>query len=365
MSRPGTAGNLMTVMAVSKVADRMVKRRGTGSMMSSRYHTSRPQAALSLILALALSAALALSVALPVALPTQAQAGGTAQAAALVAPGAPAAICVSAGRKHRRLAARMSRRIAAALRGRSSVVGLAVADTRTGVTCKLHQWRPFHSASIVKVIILGALLRHLMVVHRQLTPEQVTLTTAMITESSNSAATELWDELGRRRLQRFLDLAKMTHTRLGQGGFWGLTWVIAHDELLLLKVIKARNSVLDWPSRVYALSLMARVIPSERWGVTAGAPADMTAHVKNGWLPDPDLWVINSIGVFTGRHRTYRIVVLTRDNPSMTYGVDTIQGVAEVINHQLNPGVTEVIPPSAPYPSWGTPDERILPPARR
>ena len=281
--------------------------------------------------------------------------------AARAVASAPVAICTSATRKHRKVAARMSRGIAAALAGRSSVVGLAVADTRTGVTCKFHQRRHFHSASIVKVVILGALLRHLMVRHRFLSPEQVTLTTEMITESSNAAATRLWDELGRRRLQRFLDLAKMTHTTLGPGGYWGLTRATAHDELLLLKVLKSKDSVLDKPSRRYALSLMARVIPSQRWGVTAGAPDDMTAHLKNGWLPDPVRWVINSIGIFTGHHRNYRIVVLTRDNPDMTYGVDTIQHVAEIINHELNPDATTVTPPSAPYPSWGIPDEQIPP----
>jgi len=333
--------------------------------MGSR-HAMRPVGVLAAGLALCLLAATAAGAATATAAGAGTATVGTRPGRALaVAPravaSAPAAICVSASRKHRKVAGRMSRGIAAALAGRSSIVGLAVADTRTGVTCKFHQGRHFHSASIVKVIILGALLRHLMVRHRALSSEQVTLTTEMITESSNAAATRLWDELGRRRLRRFLNLAKMTHTRLGPGGYWGLTRVTAHDELLLLKVLKSKNSVLDKPSRGYALSLMARVIPAQRWGVTAGAPDDMTAHLKNGWLPDPVRWVINSIGVFTGHHRNYRIAVLTRDNPDMTYGVDTIQGVAEIINHELNPDATAVTPPSAPYPSWGIPDERIPP----
>jgi beta-lactamase class A len=327
--------------------------------MNSR-HTVRPLAALALGLALCLLTATAAGAQAVTAgaRPARAQAlaGARAQASA------PPAICTPTAGRHRKLAARMSRGIAAALQGRSSVVSLAVADTRTGVTCSFHPRRHFHSASIVKVIILGALLRHLMAENRDLSADQVTLTTEMITESSNSAATTLWDELGRRHLQRFLNLAKMTHTTLGTDGFWGLTRVTAHDEMLLLKVLKGTHSILDKPSRSYALSLMANVIASQRWGVTAGAPADMTAHVKNGWLPDPVLWVINSIGVFTGPGRHYRIVVLTRDNPGMTYGVDTVQDVAEVINHDLNPGVTDVVPASAPYPSWGTPDELI--PAR-
>ncbi len=95
-------------------------------------------------------------------------------------------------------------------------------------------------------------------------------------------------------------------------------------------------------------------------GVPAGAPAGVTVHVKNGWLPQPThAWRINSIGSFCGHGRDYMIVVLTWDNPAMTYGVDTVQAVAEVINRDLNPGVTAVIPPSAPYPSWGAPDEQI------
>jgi beta-lactamase class A len=280
-------------------------------------------------------------------------------AVATAQPGAPAVSCVTPFPRHRALAARIARGISAALQGRVSVVALTAADTRTGITCKLHPWWPFDSASIVKVIILGALLHELAAEHRNLTPQQVTLTHQMITESSNAAATALWDEVGMGNLQHFLNLAKMSHTQLGQDGFWGLTQVVAHDELILLRLLTVRNSVLDVPSRAYALKLMAEVIPAQRWGVPAGAPTDVTVHVKNGWLPNPTLWVINSIGAFTGHHRNYRIVVLTRNNPTMTYGVDTVQGVAEVINRDLNPGVTNVIPPSAPYPSWGTPDELI------
>ncbi len=350
-------GNLVTVLAVSQVTYR-TQVQGPGKTMN-RSHAARRLAALALGLALSLVTATAAGAQ---AVTPAAPAAGAQALAGLRPQAASAAICTSASGKHRKLAARMSEGIAAALQGRSSVVSLASADTRTGVTCSLHTRRHFHSASIVKVIILGALLRHLMAENRDLSPDQVTLTTEMITESSNSAATTLWDELGRRHLQRFLNLAKMTRTTLGTDGFWGLTRVTAHDEMLLLKVLKGRHSILDKPSRSYALSLMANVIASQRWGVTAGAPADMTAHVKNGWLPDPVLWVINSIGVFTGPDRHYRIVVLTRDNPNMTYGVDTVQDVAEVINHDLNPGATDVVPASAPYPSWGTPDEQI--PAR-
>jgi hypothetical protein len=105
---------------------------------------------------------------------------------------------------------------------------------------------------------------------------------------------------------------------------------------------------------------MAQVIASQRWGVPAGAPASLTVHMKNGWLPRATHgWRINSIRCFTGPGGGYSIVVLTQDNSTMTYGVRTVEAIARAINHDLNPGATAVIPPSKPFPAWGTPDERI------
>jgi hypothetical protein len=277
----------------------------------------------------------------------------------LTRPAAP--LCISPARKYRKLAARMSRGIARALNGRTSVVGLAVADSRTHVRCQFHQDWQFHSASVVKVLILAALLRELTVTHQPLSRPQGALATAMITESDNAAASTLWQQVGRWRLQHFLDLTEMTHTTLGPGPYWGLTLITAHDELVLLHELKSDQSVLGPRSRSYALSLMARVIAAQRWGVPAGAPRGVQVHVKNGWLPDPVSWVINSIGVFTARHRNYRIAVLTRGNSSMPYGIDTVQGVAEVINRDLNPGTVPANLPAGPYPSWGVPDEPIPP----
>jgi hypothetical protein len=82
---------------------------------------------------------------------------------------------------------------------------------------------------------------------------------------------------------------------------------------------------------------MAEVIPSQRWGVPAGAQAGLTVHVKNGWLPlATHGWRIHSIGGFTGHGGGYSIVVLTQDNPTMPYGIAAIQTIARVINHDLH-----------------------------
>ena len=52
-------------------------------------------------------------------------------------------------------------------------------------------------------------------------------------------------------------------------------------------------------------------------------------------------------------------MVLTQDNPTMTYGIDTVEVIARAINQDLNPATTSRVPSSELSRSWGTPDESI------
>jgi len=264
---------------------------------------------------------------------------GTEGAGALAAPDATvrAGICTSPP-AHRKLAAQLSAGIQGALAGRADDHAVAVYDTVSGVSCYADSDRHFDSASIVKAIILAALLRSHQEMGTPLSSWEQDEATLMITQSDNDAATDLWNEVGMRSLQHFLDLAQMDQTQLGQDGYWGLTQVTAHDEMLLLKLLTRPNSVLTAASRAYQLGLMARVISSQRWGTPAGAPDDVTVHVKNGWLPDGSGWHVNSIGAFTGRDRNYLIAVLTDDNASEQEGIDTIEAVAQAVHRDLNQG---------------------------
>jgi hypothetical protein len=266
---------------------------------------------------------------------------GVAAAGVVIATAVPAAqagslrqetagICASAANPQ--LAARISRGVTAALAGRSSAVGLTASDPAAGLTCALHAGEHFDAASVIKVTIISALLLKEGGVAR-LTKKQRSLAWLMITQSNNDAATALWNDVGMADMQKFLDRADMRHTVLNVA--WGLTQLTAHDELTLLRLLVTPGKVLGNNSRKYVLWLMANVVSYERWGVSAGAPSDVTVHLKNGWLPYPTLWHINSIGAFTGKHIDYQIVVLTSGNPSMQYGIDTVQGAAEVINKDL------------------------------
>jgi beta-lactamase class A len=272
----------------------------------------------------------------------------------------PAGTVTCTSRSHPALAAQLARDIAAARRARGDSVALVVEAPTVGVSCSLSGAAHFDSASVVKVLILGSLLRKALDQHRYLTSTEASLAHAMITQSDNGAASALWNELGHAYINHFRSLAGMVQTTLGPGGYWGLTQITARDETRLLRLLVTQNSVLSNNSRAYALNLMANVVSWQRWGVPAGAPAGVTVHVKNGWLPeDTHGWRIHSIGAFTSRQGWYTIVVLTQDNPTMSYGVTTIENIARVIHRDLNPGAAVAVRPSVPSPSWGVPDEQL------
>src|SRR5258708_21655843 len=227
--------------------------------------------------------------------------------------------CVSRSSEYAPLAKQMAAKITQSLLSSQSAVGLNLTDSKTGVTCWYHSTRHFYAASVVKVTILGALVRKAQEQHRYLSSTEANDARLMITRSDNASATALWNDVGYHFMQHFLNLAGMRQTLLSHA--WGLTLITAHDEMLLLGLLSAKNTVLENPSRSYALNLMASVIASQRWGVPAGAPASVTVHVKNGRLPYPgSIWEINSIGTFTTPRPSYMLVVGTYRNPSMAHG---------------------------------------------
>jgi beta-lactamase class A len=310
------------------------------------------------------SAALALAVT-SLAATAALTAGGPARASATpTATAAVSSAICTAPAKYAPLATRLSKDIAAATRGRSGSIAIRVEDVRTGVECRYNEGRRSHSASVVKATILAALLYWRQRTHTSLTSTEKHEATLMIEYSDNDAATYLWNDVGHARLNQFIKAATMTETELNPGGYWGLSEITARDELQLTRLLTEHNSVLTDSSRAYELNLMNHVVSYERWGVPAGAPSGLTVYVKNGWLNDPVLWVINSIGAIEGHGRDYKMAILTYGNPSEQYGINTVQAIAEAANRDLNAGLpaagTPLAPTTLPRSLQGRPDE-VLP----
>ncbi|MGR8010458.1 serine hydrolase [Streptomyces hypolithicus] len=248
---------------------------------------------------------------------------------------APALMCTSAKAG---LAAKLTKDIDAALRGRQSTTAIALHDRATKTTCTLHATQKFDSASVIKVTVLAALLREADKTNRHLTSREAALATDMITKSDNDATSALWRRLGTTKIRGFLRAAGMTQTTPRTGGSWGLTQITAADQQRLLALLTTKNAVLSDNARAYTLRLIGKVVPSQRWGTPAGAPASATVQVKNGWLGRATHgWRVHSIGAFTGRGHDYRMTVLTHGNRTMDDGVNTIQAVSRAIHKNLNP----------------------------
>lgn len=117
----------------------------------------------------------------------------------------------------------------------------------------------------------------------------------------------------------------------------GLTQITAGDQVKLLRLLTSDNHVLGERARAYALRLMNRVVPDQRWGTPAGAPGTATVHVKNGWLQrSANGWRVNSVGVFTGGGHDYGMAVLSHGSRTMEDGVTTVERAARAVNRDLN-----------------------------
>jgi len=231
------------------------------------------------------------------------------------------------------------------LAGRAGVVAAAVYDLSTRQLWATGPGTPQAEASVVKVDILETLLT-------QQGPDGLSgadqgLAQSMIEDSDNDAATDLWDAVGGASGIRSYDaragLADTTPSPCVEcAGFawpgWGLTTTTPADQIALLRQIAVPGGLLSAAQRGYAAQLMENVTPSQRWGVCAGVPAQVTVALKNGWLPLDEAgtdWQINSVGWVSGLGRDYLIAVLSTANPTEQYGIDTIDWLSAAVWNRL------------------------------
>ena len=186
--------------------------------------------------------------------------------------GVPRVTC-TAPAAYRAFAAQLSAGIKVALRGRAGHQAVTVHDQVTGVSCQADARRQFDSASIVKAIILAALLRWHQETGTPLSAWEKGEATLMITRSDNDAATDLWHWVGRSRLQRFLRLAAMNETELGPGRPLGADpGHRARRDAAAGPARRGRTPCCPPRHARISSGLMAEVIPGQRWGTPAGAP---------------------------------------------------------------------------------------------
>jgi hypothetical protein len=186
----------------------------------------------------------------------------------------------------------------------------------------------FVTASIVKVDILATLLYQLQQQNGQMSPDEQALATTMIENSNNDAASALYDDDGE---SSGIDTANkafgLTETTVGTDGYWGLTTTTPDDQVRLLRQVFTSQTILTPASQAYIQGLMSQVEADQQWGVPSAADGGTSFFVKNGWLPNPTLWEINSIGEITHQGQRMLIAVLSSDNETEDGGISLIEGV--------------------------------------
>ena len=215
-------------------------------------------------------------------------------------------------------------------RRRAGSVSFAIIGER-GNMRGLRPRREFHSASVVKALLMTAYLRRDSVRHRPLNDGDRALLAPMITRSDNATASAVFGIVGSEGLRR---LARRAGLRdFHPNVVWGLTRISAGD---MASFMYRLRRYLPKRHRRYALSLLAHVVSGQRWGIPPAKPRGWRVYFKGGWTPSFGGWRINQVARLTRGDRKLGLAVLTQGNPSMEYGTETVRGVTARLLRRYN-----------------------------
>jgi hypothetical protein len=182
----------------------------------------------------------------------------------------------------------------------------------------------FHSASVVKAMLLVAYLQTLAAQHRGLSAQSTGLLYPMIHSSDNNAATAIDAIVGDAGLERVARQAGMSDFQV-VAGWWAFTEISAAD---MARFFYLQDRLIPGQFDGYARWLLSHIEPDESWGIPLAArPYGFEVFFKGGWLPRSEGLVNQAARLERGRD-TFAMAVLTRGDPSMGYGEETLAGVA-------------------------------------
>jgi hypothetical protein len=207
------------------------------------------------------------------------------------------------------------------LAGRAGVKSFAVVNSE-GRMYGSHLHRRFVSASVVKAMLLVAYLRKLQHSHRDLDSRDRSLLHPMIHVSDNDAATRVWSIVGNPRLRRLADRAGMTDFSIQ--GIWANAMISAGDQA---GFFYRMNRLLPDRFQGYANRLLSRIVGWQSWGIPAIArPRGWKVFFKGGWRGTGRGQLVHQAARLRRAEERIAIAVLTDGNPSMGYGIQTIEG---------------------------------------
>jgi hypothetical protein len=193
-----------------------------------------------------------------------------------------------------------------------------------------HPGRTAPAASVFKVMLLTAYLREHDVRDRKLTYSEKHTLGPMIRRSDNTAATEINNQVGAKRIYNLAHDAGMRHFSYDPS-VWGLSRTAPGDQVHFLyhfeRYLPARHEA-------YAKHLMADIVPSQRWGVGQVPMHGWHLHFKGGWGSGTGR-VDHQVAFLDSHGYRIALAIFTEFDPSHAYGEETLRGVAERLLRRL------------------------------
>ena len=210
------------------------------------------------------------------------------------------------------------------LAGRAGRTSFAVVDS-SGRLSGLRLREHFETASVVKVMMLVAFLQMRSAEHRGLSAADTSLLYPMIHISDNNAASAVFGIVGSAAVSRVARESGMSDYAPGVG-WWAFTQSSAADQARFFFDLPR---LIPTQFYAYARGLLAGIEPSQSWGVPPVARPRWQVFFKTGQLPDQGLF--NEVARLERPGLSFTVAVFTDGDPSMSYGQQTIEGLAATL----------------------------------
>ena len=201
-------------------------------------------------------------------------------------------------------------------------LAFAFVDERGRLRGGLRTSERFHSASLVKAMLLVAYLDQPAVRGRALTGAERDLLGEMVRRSGNRAATRVRNTVTNAGLLRVAARARMRH--FATASSWGRSVVTAADQARFFFRV---DRLAPPRHRAFARLLLAGVVRSQRWGIAQAVPEGWTAYFKGGWRPEAGARLVHQAALLRRGGRRVALAVLTDGQPWHGYGTLTVRGI--------------------------------------
>ena len=214
-------------------------------------------------------------------------------------------------------------RAAAWLSRRAGRTGFAVVDSEGRLSgVNLHD--TWVTASVVKAMLLTEYLRRLDARGQHYVDSYSdSILYPMIHVSDNSAASAVYNTMGDGGLYALAAAAHMSDFSVN--GSWGNAQLSPADQA---EFFFHMEQLLPREFVGYADHLLSTIAGYESWGIPAVArPLGYTVYFKGGWRGTALGQLVHQVGRLHGHNLTFAFAIMTDGDPSMGYGIATIEGV--------------------------------------